>query len=113
MISLCKYNGNASVRNRLEKEDCGHGSKTKSTVDGAKAGGSTSLVAAAALAGRLASGDGGVDELALAEVLALDELLVLERLVERASLGDVVSGLEVEGTLDAVKLGGLDTEGNY
>lgn len=110
MISLCKYNGNASVRNRLEKEDSGHSSKTKSTVDGAEAGGGTSLVAAAAaLAGRLASGDGGVYELALAEVLALDELLVFERLVESASLSDVVSGLEVEGTLDAVKLGSLDT----
>jgi hypothetical protein len=112
MISLCKYDGNASVRNRLEKEDSGHGSKTKSTVDSTEAGGGTSLIATAALAGRLASGDGGVDELALAEVLALDELLVLKRLVERASLGDVVGGLEVESTLDAVKLGGLDTENN-
>jgi hypothetical protein len=112
MISLCKYSGNASVQNRLEKEDGGHSSKTKSTVDGAQAGGGTSLVATAALAGRLASGDGGVDKLALAEVLALDELLVLEGLVERASIGDVVSGLEVEGALDAVKLGGLDTEDN-
>jgi len=110
MISLCKYNGNASVRNRLKKEYSGHSSKTKSTVDGAQTGGGTSLVATAALAGRLASGDGGVDELALAEVLALDELLVLEGLVKSASLGDVISGLEVEGTLDAVKLWGLDTE---
>lgn len=110
MISLCKYIGNASVRNCLEKEDSGHSSKTKSTVDSAEAGSGTSLVVTVALAGRLASGDGGVNELALAEVLALNELLVLKGLVESAGLGDVASGLEVEGTLDAVKLGSLDTE---
>jgi hypothetical protein len=112
MISLSKYNRNASVQNRLEKEDSGHSSKTKSTVDGAQAGGSTSLVITVALASRLASSDRRVDELALAEVLALDELLVLEGLVERAGLGDVASGLEVEGTLDAVKLRGIDAAVN-
>ena len=47
----------------------------------------------------------GVDELALAPVATLDELLVLEGLVGLAGLGDVVSGLEVEGTGDAVELG--------
>lgn len=111
MISLCKYNGNASVRNHLEKEDSGHGSETKSTVDCAKAGGSTGLGAAvtARLAGGLVAVCAGVDELALAEELALNELLVVEGLVESASLGNVASGLQVEGTLDAVKLRSLDT----
>lgn len=108
MISLRKYNGNASVRSRLEKEDSGHSGKTKSTVDCAQAGGGTSLGAAVRLAGRLAALLTGVDELALAEVLALDELLILEGLVESAGLGDVVSRLQVEGTLDAVQRGSLN-----
>lgn len=110
MISLCRYNGNASVRNRLKKEDSGHGSKTEGTVNGAQASGGTSLSVAARLAGGVASCDAGVNELALAEVLALDELLVLEGLVESASLGDVAGRLKVEGTLDAVKLRSLDAE---
>ena len=109
MINLCKYNGNASVRNHLEKEDCGHGSKTKSTVDGAQACGGTSLRVILRLAGGLASLAAGVDELALAEELALNELLVLEGLVRSARLSDIAGGLQVEGTLDAVKLRGLDT----
>lgn len=109
MISLCKYNGNASVRSRLEKEDRGHGSQTKSTVDGAKAGGGTGLGAAVRLAGGVVAICAGVDELAGAVVLALDQFLILESLVEVASLGDVISRLQVEGTLDAVKLGGLNS----
>lgn len=111
MFSLCKCNENASVRNRSEEEDSGHGGETKSTIDGAQASGGTGLSAgagAAALAGGVGSFSTGVDKLALAEVLAQDALLVLEVLVERASTGDVAGGLEVEGTLDAVKLRSLD-----
>jgi hypothetical protein len=60
MIDLCKYNRNASVRNRLDKEDSGHGSKTKSTVDSAEAGRGTGLGAVAGLAGRVGAGLTGV-----------------------------------------------------
>src|SRR5690242_1274710 len=110
MISLCKYNGNASVRNHLQKEDSGHCSQTKSTVDSAQACGGASLAAAAAavLLGGLGSLLTGVDELALAEELALDPVLLLQRLVESAGLGDVASRLQVESTLDALKLRSFD-----
>jgi hypothetical protein len=50
----------------------------------------------------------GVLNLATAEVAATDQLLVLEGLVEGTGLGDVVGGLEVEGTLDIIKLGRFD-----
>ena len=99
-----QYDGNASVRSCLQKEDGSHGSKTKGTVDSAEAGSGTSLGVAVRLAGRLVAVCAGVDELALAVELALDELLVLERLVEAgACVADITSRLQVEGTLDAIK----------
>lgn len=108
MISLCKYNGNAYVRNHLQKEDSGHSSETKSTVDSAEAGGSTGLVAITTLLGRLAALCSGVNELALAEVLALEELLLRKALVESTGLVQLAGRLDVEGTLDVVEVGSLD-----
>jgi hypothetical protein len=95
----------------LEQDNGGHGSKAKSTVHSAEGGSSTGL-SAALLAG-VGTGDIGVGKLALAEVFALDELLVLEGLVESAGVGDVLGGLNVEGTQDAVKLRGSDPADNY
>lgn len=51
----------------------------------------------------------GVDESSLASVvLALDELLGVEVLVEVAGVVELSRRLDVEGTLDAVKLGSGD-----
>jgi hypothetical protein len=113
VISLCKYNGHASVRNSSEKEDSSHGSKAKSTVDCAESGSGTGLgiAVAAGLVGGLVAACTGVLKLALAvELAALNELLVLKGLVEvGASISDIAGRLEVEDTLDAVKCGSLDT----
>jgi hypothetical protein len=49
-----------------------------------------------------------VRNLALAEVATLDQLLILEGLVEVAGFRNVIAGLEVEGSLDGIELGGLD-----
>jgi hypothetical protein len=93
----------------LEEENSGHSGKTKSTSSGAESGSSTSrVVARATLLGTLVALTSRVDELALALVATLDELLVLEGLVGSAGSGDVVGGLEVEGTGNAVELGGRD-----
>jgi hypothetical protein len=109
VISLRKCNRNASNRNHLQKEDSGHGGKTKSAVDSAEGSGRAGLLAAAILVGGLVALLTGVLDLATAEVLAANDLLVLEPLVEVARLADVAGRLEVEGTLDEVELLGLDT----
>jgi hypothetical protein len=88
----------------LEQDNGNHGGKAKSTVHSAKSGGSASLIATL-LAGA-GTGNVGVGKLAIAKVFALDELLVLEGLVERARVGDVLRGLDVESSQDAVELGG-------
>jgi hypothetical protein len=96
---------NASVISFLEKENSGHGGKAKGTVDSAESSGGTGLVTISLL-GALVALTSGVDKLTLTPVATLDELLLLEGLVGSAGLGDVVSGLEVEGTGNAVELGG-------
>jgi hypothetical protein len=108
VISLRKCNRNASNRSHLQKEDSGHGGKTESAVDSAKGSSRAGLLAAILVGGLVASLTGVLD-LATAEVLAANDLLVLERLVEVAGLADVAGRLEVEGTLDEVELLGLDT----
>jgi hypothetical protein len=85
----------------LDEEDGGHGGKAKSTVHGAEGSGSVLLVAA--LLSGLAALSAWVHKLALADVGALDELLVLEGLVEAARGSNVVRRLEVESTGDVVK----------
>jgi len=92
----------------LEKENSGHGSKAESTSGGAESRGGASGVVGATLLGALVALTSGVDELALALVATLNELLLLQGLVGSASLSDVVGGLEVEGTRNAVELGGRD-----
>lgn len=92
----------------LEHENSGHGSETESTIHRGEGGGSAGLVTAGALGLGVGAGNAGVDELALAEELALDELLILERLVGAALRGHVLGRLEVEGASDVVELGSLD-----
>jgi hypothetical protein len=87
----------------LEQDNGNHGGKAKSTIHSAEGGGSAGLVTA--LLGGAGTGDIGVGELSLAHVFALDELLGLEGLVESAGFGDVLRGLDVESTQDAVELG--------
>ena len=99
---------NASVMSFLEKENSGHGSKAESTSGGAESRGGASGVVGATLLGALVALTSGVDELALALVATLNELLLLQGLVGSASLSDIVGGLEVEGTRNAVELGGRD-----
>jgi hypothetical protein len=106
--SLCNYDGNASVMYFLEHEDGGHGGKTKSTVHRAQSRSGTLLATAGALGLGVGAGNVGVDELALAEELALDELLVPKALVRRANGGHVLGRLEVEGTGHVVKLGSFN-----
>ena len=100
---------NAGVVIFLKEVNSGHGGKAKSTVDRAKRRGGAGLVTRAALLGAVVTLLAGVDESALAGVvLALNELLLVEVLVEIASVVELTRRLEVEGTLDAVELGGLD-----
>jgi len=94
--------------NFLEHGDSGHGSEDQGTVHSTESG-STACVTARALGLGVGSGNAGVDELALAEVLALDELLVLQLLVGFANRCHVLGGLEVEGTGNVVQLGSLNT----
>lgn len=107
-ISLCKYDENAGLMNNLEEEDSSHGSKAESTVDSAEAGSGVLLVTTSTLGGGLVPGGSGVNDLSEAGKTTLDQLLVAEVLVEVAGIGDVLAGLEVEGTLDAIKLRRLD-----
>jgi hypothetical protein len=88
----------------LEHEDSSHGSEDQGTVHSTESG-STTLVTTRALGLGVGSGNVGVDELALAEVLALDELLVLQLLVGFADGGHVLGRLEVEGTGNVVQFG--------
>jgi len=90
---------------RLDEENGSHGSKAKGTVHCAESGGSALLVAAGVGAG-VGALSAGVLELALAGEGTLDELLLLQILVERARVGDVIRRLDVESSLDGVKLGG-------
>jgi hypothetical protein len=99
--------GNASVMYRLDEENSSHGSETKGTVHRTQSRGSTLLVAAGLLLGLGALG-AGVLKLTLAVESALDKFLLLEVLVEGARVGDVIRRLDVEGTLDGVKLGCRD-----
>jgi len=92
--------------NILEEQDGGHSSKSKSTVDCGKAGSCVGL--AATLAGRVVALLAGVDDFALAEEGTLDGLVVVERRVEVAGGGDVVGGLEVEGTFDVADAGSFN-----
>ena len=105
-ISLCNYDGNASVMYCLEEEDSSHGSEAKGTVHRAE-GGSSSLLGVGLVLG-LGTGGAGIYELATAEVGTLDELLVLERLIEVAGGSDVVGRLEVEGALDVIEFGSFN-----
>jgi len=105
--SLCDA-VNADI-NFLEEENGSHGGKTKSTVDGAERRGGALLVAAAILLGALVSLLAGVDKSTLAGVvLALNELLLVEVLVEIAGVVQLSRRLEVESTLDVVELGSLN-----
>lgn len=69
------------------------------------------MAVVSALLGGVVSLLAGVDKSSLAGVvLALDELLGVEVLVEVAGIVELSRRLEVEGTLDAVELGSGDPE---
>lgn len=89
----------------LEEEDGSHGSKAKSGVGSAESRcGALGAVAVLTLGG--GSSNVGVGQTTVAVVLALDQLLVLEVLEKLAV--ELGRGLEVEGTADALKVGGVD-----
>jgi hypothetical protein len=109
VISLSNRNRNARIRNHLDKEDGSHGSKTESAVDCAEGVRSAGLVVAAGRVSGAVASCARVFDLTTAEVLSANNLLALEGLVNVTVLGDVAGRLQVEGTLDKVELGGLDT----
>lgn len=92
----------------LDEEDGGHGGKAEGTVHGAQSRGRALLVAVAALLVAPGAFGARVVELTLAEIFALNQLLLGQRVVELACLGDVIRRLNVERSLDLLQLGGLD-----
>jgi hypothetical protein len=90
----------------LEQEHSGHGSETESTVDSTQGGSGTLVVAAGLSTLGVDTSTVAIGKLALALVLALDQLLLAEVVEERA--GDVLSGQKVEDTADAVEFGSVD-----
>lgn len=101
---------NAGVISFLEEVNSGHGGEAKSTVDWAERSGGAGLVARTALLSAVVTLLAGVNEGTLARVvLALNELLLVEVLVEITGVVELTRRLEVEGTLDAVELRSLDT----
>ena len=96
--------------NFLEEENSGHGGEAKSTVDIAeRRSGASGVAVTVTRLGAVVALHAGVDESSLAGVvLGLDELLLVEVLVEVASVVELSRRLQVEGTLDVVELGGLD-----
>lgn len=89
----------------LNEENGGHSSETKSAVKRAECGGSALLLVTTVGTAAVGSLGTGAVEVGLAGELALDQLLVLESLVRRARGGDVITRLDVERTLDLLKLG--------
>lgn len=88
----------------LEEENGSHSSKAESGV-GSADGWCGALLVGRALGGG-SSSNVGVRETAVAVVLALDQLLVLEVLEELAV--ELGRSLQVESTADALKVRGVD-----